>query len=99
MGQFADTRKQAFIAATWRIKKDVIDRELKLEVLEKEHLSQASSGNVLISAQPNVLAAAPETPLMSLKMWVMTLITGAGAGVTSGLLMRLLRLTQHLSFS
>lgn len=32
-------------------------------------------------------------------MWIMVLLTGVGAGITSGLLMRLLRLTQHLSFS
>jgi hypothetical protein len=77
----------------------VIDRNLNFELLEKGSLSHPSQENALISAQPNILAAAPETPLMSVKMWVMVLVTGAGAGVTSGLLMRLLRLTQHLSFS
>jgi chloride channel protein, CIC family len=52
-----------------------------------------------ISPQPNVLAAAPDAALMTGKMWVMVLFTGLGAGLTSGLLMRLLRLAQHLSFS
>ena len=36
---------------------------------------------------------------MPAKLWVMVLLTGVGAGLTSGLLMRLLRLAQHLSFS
>jgi CIC family chloride channel protein len=51
------------------------------------------------SAQPNVLAAKPDAALMTLKMWAMVLLTGVGAGLTSGLLMRLLRLVQHLSYS
>jgi CIC family chloride channel protein len=51
------------------------------------------------SSQPNVLAAAPDAALMTVKMWTMVLFTGVGAGLTSGLLMRLLRLVQHLSFS
>ena len=51
------------------------------------------------SAQPNVLAATPDAPLMTFRMWAAVLITGAGAGITSGLLMRLLRLAQHLSYS
>jgi chloride channel protein, CIC family len=51
------------------------------------------------SPQPNVLAAMTDTALMTVKMWTMVLITGIGAGLTSGLLMRLLRLVQHLSFS
>jgi CIC family chloride channel protein len=46
-----------------------------------------------------VLAAAPDAALMTLRMWAMVLLTGLGAGLTSGLLMRLLRLAQHLSFS
>ena len=50
------------------------------------------------SAQPNVLSAAPDAALMTVKMWIMVLLTGVGAGLTSGLLMRLLRLVQHLSF-
>ena len=54
---------------------------------------------VLNSAQPNVLAAAQDVALMTFKMWAMVLLTGIGAGLTSGLLMRLLRLAQHLSFS
>ena len=51
------------------------------------------------SLQPNVVAAAPDAALMTVKMWMMVLLTGIGAGLTSGLLMRLLRLVQHLSFS
>ena len=45
------------------------------------------------SPQPNV----PAEPL-SLKTWLLLLTTGAGAGLAGGLLMRLLRLVQHLSF-
>ena len=52
-----------------------------------------------ISPQPNVLAAAPDAALMTARMWTMVLLTGVGAGLTSGLLMRLLRWVQHLSFS
>ncbi len=51
------------------------------------------------SAQPNVLASARDTVLMTPKMWIMALLTGIGAGLTSGLLMRLLRLVQHASFA
>jgi chloride channel protein, CIC family len=51
------------------------------------------------SPQPNILAAAPDAALMTAKMWTMVLLTGVGAGLTSGFLMRLLRLVQHLSFS
>ena len=51
------------------------------------------------SPQPNILAAAPDAALMTAKMWTMVLLTGIGAGLTSGLLMRLLRLVQHFSFS
>jgi chloride channel protein, CIC family len=51
------------------------------------------------SAQPNVLSAVPDDAQMTVKMWIMVLLTGIGAGITSGLLMRLLRLVQHLSFS
>ncbi len=45
------------------------------------------------SPQPNV----PAEPL-SAKTWLLLLATGAGAGLAGGLLMRLLRLVQHLSF-
>jgi len=57
------------------------------------------SETLLDSPQPNVLSAAPDAALMTVKMWIMVLLTGVGAGLTSGLLMRLLRLVQHLSFS
>ncbi len=58
-----------------------------------------SSKALSVSLQPNVLAAMPDAPLMTTKMWFMVTLTGVGAGLTSGLLMRLLRLAQHLSFS
>lgn len=51
------------------------------------------------SSQPNVALAAETGASMPAKMWVMVLVTGIGAGLTSGLLMRLLRLVQHLTFS
>ena len=51
------------------------------------------------SAQRNVLSAASDVALVTVKMWVMVVLTGIGAGITSGLLMRLIRLVQHLSFS
>ena len=35
---------------------------------------------------------------LSGRMWAMILLTGVGAGITSGLLMRLLRLVQHASY-
>ena len=64
-----------------------------------EDIPQRSPNGLLNSAQPNVLSALPDAALMTVKMWVMVLLTGIGAGLTSGLLMRLLRLAQHLSFS
>ena len=65
-----------------------------------QSLHRQKSKTLLNSAQPNVLlAAAPNAALMTVKMWVMVLCTGVGAGLTSGLLMRLLRLVQHLSFA
>ena len=64
-----------------------------------EGMRQKQSEMPTHSAQPNVLAAAPDAALMTIRMWAMVLLTGIGAGLTSGLLMRLLRLVQHLSFS
>ena len=32
------------------------------------------------------------------RLWLLIVLTGVGAGLTSGLLMKLLRLVQHLSF-
>lgn len=52
-----------------------------------------------VSAQPNVSSGPTEAPPMPAKMWLMVVLTGVGAGLSSGLLMRLLRLVQHLSFS
>ncbi len=49
------------------------------------------------SEQPNVVAAASAE--MTLGMWAMVVLTGVGAGLTSGLLMKLLRLVQHVCFS
>ncbi len=49
------------------------------------------------SPQPNV--AVPAVAELSAKMWGMVLLTGVGAGLTSGLLMKLLRIVQHLSFA
>ena len=46
------------------------------------------------SAQPNVT----ELPI-SFAFWVVTVLTGAGAGLAGGLLMKLLRAAQHLSYS
>jgi H+/Cl- antiporter ClcA len=63
------------------------------------NLYREPSETVLNSAQPNVQAAAPDVALMTVKTGAMVLLTGIGAGLTSGLLMRLLRLAQHLSFS
>ncbi len=45
------------------------------------------------SSQPNLNSE--ELPP---KLWGMILLTGAGAGLCRGLLMKLLRLTQHLSY-
>lgn len=36
---------------------------------------------------------------ITLRLWSLILLTGVGAGLGSGLLMKLLRLTQHISFS
>ena len=66
---------------------------------QSESLPHERFEPLLNSPQPNVLSAASDAPLMTPKMWVMVLLTGIGAGLTSGLLMRLLRLVQHLSFS
>jgi CIC family chloride channel protein len=49
------------------------------------------------SVQPNVAAPAPAE--LTLRMGVMVVLTGLGAGLSGGLLMRLLRLVQHLSFA
>jgi CIC family chloride channel protein len=68
-------------------------------VLDAEKLHEEAGTRLLKSAQPNVVAAAPDAALMTVKMWVMVLLTGIGSGLTSGLLMRLLHLVQHLSFS
>ena len=64
-----------------------------------EMLLETGSQTLTSSAQPNVQMAASDTALMTVKMWAMVLLTGLGAGLTSGLLMRLLRVAQHLSFS
>ncbi len=68
-------------------------------MLTAQQFPSESLGRQIESAQPNVAAATPDSASMTLKMWVMVLLTGTGAGLTSGLLMRLLRLAQHLTFS
>ena len=68
-------------------------------MLNTKTVQQKRSDALLQSAQPNVLLSATEVAQMNLRMWVMVLLTGVGAGLTSGFLMRLLRLVQHLSFS
>ncbi len=50
---------------------------------------------------PGVEKAAPsgaKDSALGVRLWLLLLATGAGAGLTSGLLMKLLRLVQHLSF-
>ena len=49
------------------------------------------------SPQPNVLTA-DDTQHLSPAFWPMLILTGIGTGLASGLLMRLLRFTQHLAF-
>jgi chloride channel protein, CIC family len=66
---------------------------------DTESTDRTSSEASPNSAQPNALSAASDAAEMTVKMWIMVLLTGAGAGITSGLLMRLLRRVQHLSFS
>lgn len=41
---------------------------------------------------------AAKTCVLGLRMWLLVVLTGVGAGLTSGLLMKLLRLSQHISF-
>lgn len=53
---------------------------------------------VAASSQPNV-AGAPAELVLSAKMWALVVATGCGAGLTSGLLMRMLRWVQHVSFA
>ncbi|MGH6888747.1 MAG: chloride channel protein [Rhizomicrobium sp.] len=50
------------------------------------------------SPQPNLPSLDLE-PGFSLHFWVLALLTGAGAGVAGGLLMKLLHLVQHVSWS
>ncbi len=69
------------------------------KVPNTQAVDRGAAGTPPVSPQPNALAAVPDHPLMTVKMWMMVLFTGIGAGLTSGLLMRLLRLVQHLSFS
>ncbi len=50
---------------------------------------------------PGVEEATPTDPnhlVLGPRIWLLVVLTGAGAGLTSGLLMKLLRLAQHLSF-
>ncbi len=61
-------------------------------------LAPRVSGSVSGSSQPNVAMAAADDCEMTTRIWVMVALTGVGAGLTSGLLMRLLREVQQLSF-
>ena len=47
------------------------------------------------ASQPNLAGGL----LLSRRMWAMVVLTGVLAGITSGLLMKLLRLSQHLSYA
>ncbi len=48
--------------------------------------------------QPNVLVAA-NVPGFSARFWLLLVLTGVGAGLAAGLLMKLLRLVQHAAWS
>ena len=50
-------------------------------------------------SQPNLASGSADEIETPLRLWAMVALTGIGAGLTSGLLMRLLRLVQHLSFA
>ena len=53
-----------------------------------------------MAASPNQSSPQPNVTELQIsgRFWLMTLVTGAGAGVAGGLLMKLLRLAQHLSY-
>lgn len=51
-----------------------------------------------VSPQPNVLAA-PRRTGFPLSFWALVVLTGLGSGIAAGLLMKLLRLVQHLAWS
>ncbi|HZP79754.1 MAG TPA: chloride channel protein [Pseudolabrys sp.] len=50
------------------------------------------------SSQPNALSGAGGGGL-SLRFWALAVVTGVGAGIGAGLLMKLLRLVQHVAWS
>jgi hypothetical protein len=58
------------------------------------NFTRYASGAIEITSQPNVTELE-----ISPRLWVIVLITGIGAGLTSGLLMKLLRAAQHLSYA
>lgn len=66
---------------------------------ETQSLDREPANSSSKSAQPNALATLSDASGMSAKVWTMVFLTGAGAGLASGLLMRLLHLVQHHSFS
>jgi H+/Cl- antiporter ClcA len=58
-----------------------------------ENPAATDTENVAEIEQPNL-----QSYSVPLRLWPAILLTGVGAGLTSGLLMKLLRLVQHLSF-
>ncbi len=53
-----------------------------------------------MAALPNQSTPQPNVTELQIsgRFWLMTVLTGAGAGIVGGLLMKLLRLSQHLSY-
>lgn len=75
--------------------------EQQITDLTRDNLSHGINDAALPpsgSAQPNVRAAVADGCEMTPRMWCMVGLTGAGAGLTSGLLMRLLKWVQQRSF-
>jgi len=74
-------------------------REGRIESVESPRLAAASGPRapsakaIEPNPQPNLQELA-----VPVRLWPAILLTGAGAGITSGLLMRLLRLVQHTCF-
>ena len=71
--------------------------------LQEKSLTSGTAAAAATKRPPDPAAAINPQPNLAglsvpLRLWPAILLTGAGAGLTSGLLMRLLRLVQHLSF-
>lgn len=80
------------------IREGVSDSKGVGEGLQAGDLPAKTSGSASESAQPNVKVAAADECEMTTRMWCMVGLTGVVAGLTSGLLMRLLKAVQQLSF-